>query len=657
MTRVRLIGALVAAALAWLTIAAGSAAAGTTVLASVSSSGEMANGESANVVGFDPSLGVTYSADTIAISADGRYVAFSSRATNLAPGDTNGVVDVFVRDLQAGTTERVSVSSTGAQGDGDSGVEHVSTAGRPVAISGDGRYVAFSSFASNLVAGDTNGVEDVFVHDRLTGATERVTTGDGASHDPSLSGDGRFVAYDTATPNGSSVQVRDRLSGTTELVSDGRQPELTPSAGYVAFVGPGDNAYVADRTAGTVERVDLPNAGDPTPPFAAAVAVRISDDGRYVSFLAPEGLVPSDTNDVLDDYVRDRATATTQRVSTTSGGGDGGAQAFDNDLSGDGRIAFFDAIAPFAQPYGGGVEVFGRDIAAGATETVSLDSAGAAFGSSVMGAASTDGRYVAFGHFTRRPDGTASWQVYVRDRAAPNVAAPTFDANPHAVGSDVVVSATATGGAGGIAAGEYFVDTDPGVGHATAMTVAGGTLSARLTGLAPGVYTVGVRARDGSGAWSSTATALLVVFEPTAGFVTGCGWIVPGGPSSDAGDLLPGLDGASKANFGLNVKYQNGASTVPGGALQFHYNAGKLHLRSAGFDWLVVTNTNWAKFQGLATIDGAGGALYPFRVDARDGAPDRLVVRVWAPGADPSAAEPLYKASGDVSGGEVTIHR
>src|SRR5438128_2413385 len=297
----------------------------------------MANDESAIVVGFDPSLGVTYSADTIAISADGRYVAVSSRATNLVPGDTNGVVDVFVRDLQAGTTERVSVSSTGAQGDGDSGVEHVSTAGRPVALSADGRFVAFSSFASNLVAGDTNGVEDVFVHDRLTGATERGTTGDGASHDPSLSGDGRFVAYDTTTPSGSSVYVRDRVSGQAEPVSGRRQPQPTPRRGYVAFVGPGDEPYVADRPAGTVRRVDLPNAGDPAPAFAAVVAVRISDDGRYVSFLAPEGLVPSDTNNVLDDYVRDRTTGTKRRVSLTRSGADGGGEAYDNGLSGDGK--------------------------------------------------------------------------------------------------------------------------------------------------------------------------------------------------------------------------------------------------------------------------------------------------------------------------------
>src|SRR5207302_1348234 len=213
------------------------------------------------------------------------------------------------------------------------------------------------------------------------------------------------------------------------------------------------------------------------------------------------------------------------------------------------------------------------------------------------------------------------------------------------------------GGGGGIAPGEYLVAPDPGTGHATPTTVSGATLSAHLSGLAPGVYTVGVRARDGSGAWSSTATALLVVYDPTGGFATGGGWIVPGGPSSDPGDLLPGLDGAGKANFGFTVKYQKGTSTVPGGAFQFCYTAGKLHLKSAAFDWLVVTSTNWARFQGLATIDGAGGALYPFRSDARDGDPDRLVLRVWAPGADPSTAEPAYKASGDVSGGQVTIHK
>ena len=143
-----------------------------------------------------------------------------------------------------------------------------------------------------------------------------------------------------------------------------------------------------------------------------------------------------------------------------------------------------------------------------------------------------------------------------------------------------------------------------------------------------------------------------------ADFVTGGGWIVPGSSTSELGDALPGLDGRSKANFGFVVKYANGSSTVPGGNLQFHYNAGGLHLKSTGMEWLVVTNENSAKFRGAATIAGQPGT-HPFRVDARDGGtqPDRFVIRVWAPGQNPDAAEPIYKASGDVSGGEIKIHR
>src|SRR5437016_9238958 len=105
-----------------------------------------------------------------ALSADGRFVAFDSAATDLVAGDTNGVSDVFVHDRQTGTTERVSVASDGTQGNGKSGLLSFAF---PPALSADGRFVAFVSFATNLVAGDTNGATDVFVHDRQTGTTER----------------------------------------------------------------------------------------------------------------------------------------------------------------------------------------------------------------------------------------------------------------------------------------------------------------------------------------------------------------------------------------------------------------------------------------------------------------------------------------------------
>src|SRR5947208_2896559 len=126
------------------------------------------------------------------ISADGRFVAFYSFASNLVAGDTNGVIDVFVRDRKTGKTTRVSVNSHGAQGKGDSFVP---------SISADGRFVAFNSFASNLVGGDTNTVSDVFVRDRKTGKTDPLSVyshgaqGNGDSFIPSISADGRFVAF------------------------------------------------------------------------------------------------------------------------------------------------------------------------------------------------------------------------------------------------------------------------------------------------------------------------------------------------------------------------------------------------------------------------------------------------------------------------------
>ena len=131
------------------------------------------------------------SSSRASMSADGRYVAFHSLAEDLVPGDTNGFTDVFVHDRDTAQTTRVSVSSAGGQGNGASSW---------ASISADGRYVAFYSLADNLVPGDTNGEYDVFVHDRDTGQTTRVSVdsaggqGNDSSYDPSISADGRCVA-------------------------------------------------------------------------------------------------------------------------------------------------------------------------------------------------------------------------------------------------------------------------------------------------------------------------------------------------------------------------------------------------------------------------------------------------------------------------------
>ena len=222
-------------------------------------------------------------AGLVAISADGRYVVFPSKATNLVTGDTNGFVDVFVRDRQAGTTERVSVSSSLVQGDGNSGINSV-------AISPDGRYVAFDSYASNLVTGDTNSAVDAFLHDRQTGITERVSVGqggaqgDGDSSWVSMTPDGRFVAFASASDNlvlgdanmFADVFLRDRQNGTTEIVS-----------------------VATDGTQG--------NDG--------SLSTSISADGRYVAFHSyASNLYAGDTNGNSDIFLRDRQTGTTELI-------------------------------------------------------------------------------------------------------------------------------------------------------------------------------------------------------------------------------------------------------------------------------------------------------------------------------------------------------
>lgn len=131
-------------------------------------------------------------------SGDGRFVAFFSMASTLVPGDTNDARDVFIHDTTTGATSRVSVASDGSQADRNSF--------RPV-MSPDGRDLAFDSEATNLIAGDTNGTSDVFVHDRATGATARVsvasdgTQANGASLRAALSPDGRFVAFESDATN------------------------------------------------------------------------------------------------------------------------------------------------------------------------------------------------------------------------------------------------------------------------------------------------------------------------------------------------------------------------------------------------------------------------------------------------------------------------
>jgi Tol biopolymer transport system component len=267
------------------------------------------------------------------LSADGRFVAFRSGATNLVASDTNGFFDVFVRDRQLGTTERVSVDSSGAQSDGDSGLHPT--------ISGDGRFVAFYSGATNLVAGDANGVFDVFLRDRQLGSTELVSVdsaGNQANSSSSLasvSADGRYVAFQSSATNlvagdtnaSLDVFLRDRQAGTTSRASvatgggqgngNSEYASIASNGLAVAFFGPASNlvpgdtnarrdVFVRDLQVGTTTRVSLELLGAQGNDDADYYPF-LSADGRFVAFPSfATNLVAGDTNGALDVFLHDR---------------------------------------------------------------------------------------------------------------------------------------------------------------------------------------------------------------------------------------------------------------------------------------------------------------------------------------------------------------
>ena len=307
-----------------------------------------------------------------ATNENGNSVVFYSDATDLVAGDTNQARDVFVRDISGNTTQRVSVSSAGAQANRGS---H-SQGGRP-AISGDGKIVAFYSGASNLVSGDTNGQADVFVRNLITGVTERVSvaTGgaqaNGPSLSPSLSRDGRYVAFQSQATNlvpndGNNVAdvfVHDRVTGTTERVCDATvesnrasfSPAISPDGRFVAFSSGATNLvpddtnkaldiFVCDRTSGTVERVSLTIAGAEA--NGDSILPAISENGTVVGFKSyANNLVPDDRNNIVDVFVRDRGAGTTERISVNTDGGNSNDLSFPPSLSDNGLYVAFGSFA------------------------------------------------------------------------------------------------------------------------------------------------------------------------------------------------------------------------------------------------------------------------------------------------------------------------
>ena len=274
---------------------------GTTFLVSLTSDGSQANGDS-----FTPST-----------SSDGRYVTFTSLANNLVEGDTNGDRDVFVRDLQTGTTERISVSSEGVQGNSASG----GLGAGPGRISGDGRYVVFGSFAGSLTPDDNNLRDDVFLRDRTLGTTVRASvSGDGAEgNDHSLYGDasddGRYVVFHSASNN---------------LVPEDTNDEM--------------DIFLRDVVAGTTTRISLGLEGaeaDDRSEFA-----RISADGSIVTYQSlAANLVTGDTNSLRDIFVQELSGGTAARVSLAGGGGQANSHSSFPSISDDGGGVAYQSLA------------------------------------------------------------------------------------------------------------------------------------------------------------------------------------------------------------------------------------------------------------------------------------------------------------------------
>jgi Tol biopolymer transport system component len=334
---------------------------------------DLHTGQTSHVsVASDGTHGNNQSFET-SISADGRYVAFVSVANNLVPGDTNGHIDVFIHDRQTRQTSRVSIASDGTQGNNHS---------RHPSVSANGRYVAFRSSASNLVPGDTNGIDDVFIHDRQTAQTSLVsvasngTQGNAYSGSPSMSVDGRYVAFysyannmvASDTNNEADVFIHDRQFGQTSLISvasDGRQgnnysgyPSISADGRYVAFSSdasnliPGDtnqcgDIFIHNRPTGQTIRVSV--ASDGTQANDGSLYPNISADGRYIAFQSwANNLVPGDTNGDPDIFIHDWQTDQTTRVSVASDGTQANSSYWgsnDPSTSADGRFVAFHSSA------------------------------------------------------------------------------------------------------------------------------------------------------------------------------------------------------------------------------------------------------------------------------------------------------------------------
>lgn len=356
------------------------------------------------------------------LSADGRYLAFLSNVSGLVADDTNAISDAFVLNRQTRQIERVSVTSAGAES-----LVGACCSEYAVVISGDGRFVAFSSFSNDLVPDDTNGFQDIFLHDRQTGNTTMVSVdssgnlANGGAYYPSISANGRYIAFQSTATN----LVSDDTNGLQDI-------------------------FVHDSKTGETVRMSLTHDGQQSNHDSFITISRaISEDGRFVSFDSyADNLVPNDTNTARDAFVHDRdadndgifdepGATTTVRVSVATDGTEGIGHLTESQqpaLVGNGRFVAFQSYATNLVPNDTNLflDIFVRDRDTDAdgifdepgavlTERVSIDSSGGqGNGDSGYASLTADGRYITFystaTNLTAVAGGGGPQSVFLHDR-------------------------------------------------------------------------------------------------------------------------------------------------------------------------------------------------------------------------------------------------
>lgn len=472
-----------------------------------------------------------------AISSDGRFVAFTSSASNLVPNDTNGIEDVFVADRRAGTLERVSVSSDGTEG--TSFVPAASGSSDP-AISADGRWVAFTSDASGLADNEPINATDVYLHDRLTHTTIAVTRpapNAQGGMTPSLSADGATLAYEC----NQQICVYDRAGGTSRTVSltwDGRTPEelsvqptISADGTRVAFWSRAGLAYNDHNNAWDVyvvtlatnapamastDRYGAVREGDPNGPSSRSID--LSSDARYVAFASTAAtLVAGDTNRMLDVFRKDMTTGAIERVDLAPSRREVALGASTPTISADGALVAFASRAPdlVAGDSNNASDIFVRDVANELTWRWSLTpAADQADLDSTDPAMTADASTIAFASSATNldtADDNAVQDIYVRGPVpAPLPAAPMIT-SPE---DEATITSEALTVAGTAAAGLTVIVREGAATLGSATATADGTWSVPLS-LGDGSHTLTAVARNASGDESLPSAPRRVTVDTT----------------------------------------------------------------------------------------------------------------------------------------------